>query len=221
VAFAAIKQDAPFRRPSQACAVGITITHNGDFEGYELFGSRVSNQVVGRWLERVLHCSNSVAGDSPKIAGILELLATQGRWGASVRLAYQIHIAKSLGDAASGDAMVKPGSPNTAPQWAWCVEVGQRFESHISRLLDASDARQKLEEAVTESIISEISAREGTWQTDYEVRRWDADEVSAFTSEVVGRFLRGNLFSAMKEFMRKAHGSFGIQAYPLVSSPTL
>src|SRR5207247_1181836 len=51
---------------------------------------------VGRWLERVFHMINSLKGDSPKIAGLIDLLHTQGMWDASARLAFLITIAESL-----------------------------------------------------------------------------------------------------------------------------
>ena len=83
---------------------GVFLAHNGDFDEYDLFGQRVSNGFIGRWLERVLHCENSCVGDSPKVpglpthtvrsnssldiflqvAGMLDLLVTKGNWSASV-----------------------------------------------------------------------------------------------------------------------------------------
>ncbi len=65
------------------------ITHNGDFDAWTLFGRPIENAKLGLWLERVLHTPNATAGDSPKAAGIMDLLITQGMWDASVRLPSQ------------------------------------------------------------------------------------------------------------------------------------
>ncbi|MDZ4877591.1 MAG: hypothetical protein CLLPBCKN_007026 [Chroococcidiopsis cubana SAG 39.79] len=90
------------------------ITHNGDFDAWTLFDRSIGNTELGWWLERVLHTPNHTRGDSPKIAGMMDLLVTQGMWDASVRLAYQLAIAPSIESAFGGQ---KPAvdAPNTAP----------------------------------------------------------------------------------------------------------
>jgi len=119
--------------------VGFTVTHNGDFEEYQIFGERISNSLAGRWLTNVLHTSNPCAGDSPKIAGFMELLVTQGRWPASVRVAYQRCIAGSTADAAGGDHACKVGSPNTAPKPTWLDKVAHFFEAHLDEMNQSSN----------------------------------------------------------------------------------
>ena len=54
------------------------ITHNGDFDAWKLFGQQIENAQLGLWLERVLHYPNAALGDSSKIAGMMDLLVTQG-----------------------------------------------------------------------------------------------------------------------------------------------
>ena len=90
------------------------ITHNGDFDSWKLFNRDVDNQILGLWLERVLHTSNATKGDSPKIAGIMDLLVTQGIWSASVRWAYQQAIATAVEDAFDGQQPAADAL-NTAP----------------------------------------------------------------------------------------------------------
>lgn len=90
------------------------ITHNGDFDAWEIFGKQIDNTTLGLWLERVLHMPNSTSGDSPKIAGMMDLLITQGMWDASVRLAYQLEIADLIEEAFGGQEPAKT-APNTAP----------------------------------------------------------------------------------------------------------
>ena len=83
------------------------ITHNGDFDAWMLFGSAVENSTLGLWLERVLQTPNATLGDSPKIAGMMDLLVAQGLWDASVRLAYQLGVATSVAEAFGGETPAK------------------------------------------------------------------------------------------------------------------
>ena len=90
------------------------ITHNGDFNSWQIFNRDINNRTLGWWLERVLHTPNATKGDSPKIAGMMDLLVTQGMWYASVRLAYQLAIATTVKDAFGGGEPTAD-APNTAP----------------------------------------------------------------------------------------------------------
>lgn len=98
---------------------GLYITHNGDFEFWNLFGRWVSSSFIvffspnsfflwegfrdrthseiGNWLTQVLGCPQPAACDSAMIAGLMELLRTQGLWINSFRLAFQqvIHISSN------------------------------------------------------------------------------------------------------------------------------
>jgi hypothetical protein len=71
----------------RSATVVINVTHNGDFDALSAYGGLALNRKLGFWLEHVLQQRNSARGDSPKLAGMLELLRVQGRWGAAVRLA--------------------------------------------------------------------------------------------------------------------------------------
>jgi hypothetical protein len=70
------------------------ITHNGDFEAFQLFGTPVDFLCLGPWLERVLNSPIPAVADSARIAGLMDLLICQGDWFASVRLAYQLVLAE-------------------------------------------------------------------------------------------------------------------------------
>lgn len=72
----------------------------------QAFGVEATNAEVGLWLTKVLRRDNDAQGDSAKIAGMLDFLRTQGRWAASVRLAYQRAVANSM-EEASGRGPLK------------------------------------------------------------------------------------------------------------------
>lgn len=65
------------------------MTHNGDLDYIEELDTKVlrTHKEVGIWLQVVLQTSNIPGCDSIKVAGMLELLRTQGIWKHSIRLA--------------------------------------------------------------------------------------------------------------------------------------
>jgi hypothetical protein len=112
---------------------GIHLTHNGDLDDVHLFHRMVPVGELGLWLERVLHCPNNTRGDSPKGAGMMELLTCQGNWAAAVRYAYQDAVATAVTEASGGQALSKT-APNTAPtrEWAaaWASVLDPLFQVH-------------------------------------------------------------------------------------------
>ena len=72
------------------------VTHNGDFDYWPLFGRVRTQREVGQWLKVVLGATHVIAGcDSVKVAGVMELLRTQGVWEHALRLAYQVLFSQS------------------------------------------------------------------------------------------------------------------------------
>jgi hypothetical protein len=72
------------------------VTHNGDFDYWQLFGRVRTQREVGQWLKQVLGATHTIAGcDSVKVAGVMELLRTQGVWEHALRLAYQVLFSQS------------------------------------------------------------------------------------------------------------------------------
>ena len=100
--------------------VGCRLTHNGDAEAFSLFRETIGATELGLWLDRVLHLRNDARADSPKLAGMCDLLCCAGLWDASVRWAYQECVACSFRDA-TGNAPLLPHAPNTAPTVAWAA----------------------------------------------------------------------------------------------------
>jgi hypothetical protein len=182
------------------------ITHNGDFEAWTLFGQPVDYAKLGLWLERVLHCPNATVGDSPKIAGMMDLLITQGRWLASVRWAYQMTVARSLEDAFGGFAPDRT-APNTAPSEAllheWADQFEVAFSGQVNHLPDAES----------------IFAPDQLSQLKQEVfRRLQADprldyyqhQLKDFIAVTLDGFLHHDTYRATQRFMAGALGSFGL-----------
>eukprot|EP00271_Cylindrocystis_brebissonii_P006821 TRINITY_DN1964_c1_g1_i1.p1 TRINITY_DN1964_c1_g1~~TRINITY_DN1964_c1_g1_i1.p1 ORF type:complete len:2019 (+),score=294.17 TRINITY_DN1964_c1_g1_i1:315-6371(+) len=96
--------------------MGIYITHNGDFEFWNLYGRDRTHSEVGDWLERLLSRRAPAQCDSAMIAGLLELLRTQGVWLPSLRLAFQQVVVRSFEDVVTppSDAFSCCSAPSEA-----------------------------------------------------------------------------------------------------------
>jgi len=102
---------------------GLWLSHNGDLDAVRLFGSHLETGELGLWLERVLHVPNETRGDSPKAAGMMELLCCAGVWASAVRWAYQDSVAGSASEACGG-ARLSKAAPHTAPSVRWAAAWG-------------------------------------------------------------------------------------------------
>jgi hypothetical protein len=187
------------------------ITHNGDFDAWMLFGEPVENADLGLWLERVLHTPNATLGDSPKIAGMMDLLITQGMWGAALRLAYQLEVAKSIEEAFGGKNPRKD-APNTARSEVeiqeWTAIVEGVFLTHQAALLRPR-ANSMLELSAGHVELFERDLILALCQ-HRSIARWTVLERAAFVKTAVHVFFHNNIYQATKVFMSRAIGSFGL-----------
>lgn len=198
------------------------ITHNGDFDAWRLFGQTIENVHLGLWLERVLHTPNATLGDSPKIAGMMDLLITQGMWDASLRLAYQLAVADSLESAFGGKPLDKT-APNTAPSTQaiqeWAAIANQIFLKHKVTLLQPY-AKSMLELSRKHLAHFEQDLHQALSQNST-ISQWTPAKQSAFTKNASYAFFHNNLYQATKLFMAKAEGSFGLVTASTLSEDSL
>ncbi len=189
------------------------ITHNGDFDAWTLHSKPIENAQLGLWLERVLHTPNLAKGDSPKIAGMMDLLIAQGMWFAAVRLAYQLEVADSI-EAAFGGGEISSTALNTAPSKSELNQWANTFE-HVFTLLygevsDAADAN------VTNSNIDNKKYSHfeqtvlQTLSQDPSVREWSYRQQISFIKTAIQAFFCNDLFHSTQQFMANAKGSFGL-----------
>ena len=187
------------------------ITHNGDFDAWVLFGEPIANADLGLWLERVLHTPNSTLGDSPKIAGMMDLLITQGMWDASLRLAYQLTVADAIEEAFDGKSPTK-SAPNTSPSELeiqdWAAIVEGIFITHQDRLL--LPGATSMVELATPHVHQLELAILHAFDRHRTIGKWTESKQSAFAKTAVHAFFYYNLYQATKVFMSRAKGSFGL-----------
>ena len=198
------------------------ITHNGDFDAWTLFDKPIENTKLGLWLERVLHTPNSTTGDSPKIAGMMDMLITQGMWYDSVRLAYQLEVAESIEEAFGGQEPSKD-APNTAPSKQdlrdWAESFERVFQKHteVMIFLNPSSDLVTFKEDLSifeDDVLQEISK-------NILISQWTRKKRTAFVRVALDAFLHNDLYRATKIFMSRAHGSFGLVTVSTLAEESL
>ena len=187
------------------------ITHNGDFEAWRPFGKTIDTDQLGLWLERVLHTPNETVGDSPKIAGMMDLLIAQGMWDASLRLAYQLAVASGI-ESTFGGRSPADNAPSTAPSVQdiqnWAAIAERVFLTHQSNLLRPY-AKSMLELSKKHLAYFEQDLQQALSQ-DSIVRQWPLAKQSAFVKNALYAFFHNNPYQATKLFMSRAEGTFGL-----------
>ena len=189
------------------------ITHNGDFDSWNIFNRDVNNSVLGLWLERVLHTPNATKGDSPKIAGMMDLLVTQGMWYSSVRLAYQQAIATSIEDAFNGEEPTADAL-NTAPSDddlnTWAQICDRVFTSELSTFRWSNSEQitpqsLKYSRSLFQNLLQALKNHSST-------EKWSKLQTVSFVEFTLSAFFDNDLYKAVQIFIAQAKGSFGLVA---------
>jgi hypothetical protein len=190
------------------------ITHNGDFDAWEIFGKQIDNTTLGLWLERVLHTPNSTSGDSPKIAGMMDLLITQGMWDASIRLAYQLEVAESIEEAFGGQEPAK-NAPNTAPSQQALCNWTEIFEGAWQKYNDTNDLSTKAHLSCFEKLVFRELSKNILFS------QWADEKRTVFVRTAVDAFLHNDVYRSTQLFMARASGSFGLVTVSTLSEDSL
>lgn len=199
-----IKED---RWVSRERNINHRITHNGDLDGIEIYGSFIDYPTLGLWLERVLHVTNRSVGDSAKIAGMMDLLVCQGNWLAAVRLGFQNAIASAIANAfAQGSiaATTASAAPSPAALRGWAAIFESCFVEHASSMpasscLDSLRKRQQLQT----NILTQLR-KDPDLASHSEKRLWEWIEAT------IQAFLYNDPEQATRQFLAQARGSFGL-----------
>jgi len=193
------------------------ITHNGDFDTWRAPWARQPVSSLGSWLAEVLDEHNPAQGDSPKIAGMLDLLNTQGQWGASLRLAYAMQTgsappARYLKELTRVSEQVFrrwAGQIDGAERDSGAEEQGRRKPTlcvvgcaSLAEVFEANAAR--VQELV-----------DGLWQASLPLSRVWLDELGQqhgrlIINRAVHAFFHNDLYQATQLFMERAEGTFGL-----------
>jgi hypothetical protein len=168
------------------------ITHNGDFEGFQLAAAELDFSAVGRWLERVLHQGHAAVADSPKIAGLMDLMITQGDWYAALRLAAQEVIRQDR------------TPPSNVELARWTVVFEESFEAMLAEQPGAAfEPDSPPAERLAALIVSQLA-------DDVRLRRHGPAQLRRWIDAAIDAFARNDPNRAVRQFMQRARGSFGL-----------
>ncbi|GJP47206.1 hypothetical protein CLOM_g6423, partial [Closterium sp. NIES-68] len=109
--------------------VGMYVTHNGDFEFWNLFGRDRTHSEVGPWLEVVLEVHQPAQCDSVMIAGLMDLLRTHALWLPSLRLAFHQTVVMSY------EEVLSPQSSHALPCLADLAPVAAAAERAMAHVV--------------------------------------------------------------------------------------
>lgn len=208
--------------------VGLHITHNGDFDAMEAYSQTMVVDEIGLWLERALHVSNNCRGDSPKVAGCMDLMRVQGRWAGAARLSWLRCVCSSSTDVSGGSQLSK-AAPNTFPNMSYWEVWANSFEkvwpAHINNVIvDLPPSKFDLKKKHTyriskegvvqfEAAMAQFLQSEGKHDGLLGISDWTQLRIESFVHHAVRGFLYADLYTVMTELLSRAEGSFGLQAH--------
>lgn len=183
---------------------------------------------IGLWLERIHHVVNNTRSDSSKIAGCMDLMRVQGRWGPSARLAWVRVVMQSSTDVCGGCQLTKT-APDTFPAHSFWDQWGQFFDKewlgHINNIIKVYspskfEVRKKRTYTLEAAAIKQFETTlyqnlldDPSLQDELNCKGWPAIKLQSFIHYAVRGFLRGDLYNSLTELLSRAEGSFGIQAH--------
>lgn len=194
----------------------------------EAYSSIMVVDEIGLWLERALHCPNNTRGDSPKVAGCMDLMRVQGRWAASARLSWLRCVATSSTEVSGGIQLTK-AAPNTFPPMSywelWATIFEKVWPSHINNVIidlppNKFDLKKKHAYRIDRSGLEqfqlamvEFLTNEGKGHSELGIESWNLLRIQSFVHHAVRGFLYADLYTVMTEILSRAEGSFGLQAH--------
>lgn len=180
------------RWQAEAKTIHHRITHNGDFEAFNFDDSEVDVTALGLWLGQALAQPATAVVDSARIAGMMDLLICQGDWFAAVRWAFLRTLA------------VYPQTPPPAALEAWTRQLESCFVDHITDQEEEKDNpdgewMQRLMDRMLPSL-----------SPDPLLRTHGKEGLQHFISNAINAFLYNDPGRAVRQFMDRARGSFGL-----------
>lgn len=210
------------------------ITHNGDFDFFRVNGKFYDVEVVQQWLEKVLGTPTPTTVDSAAVAGVIDLLRSQGSFALSIRYALCLTLRSSKVES---DPTVE------YPTMVEYEEIANTFEMVLNQLLDLNQStvvslehirsnaeeRTQFASMVTESLRRILEAHAVTsgfgessqhpqgcsLATRKKMSKFlsldeEDDDLANFVQATIHAFFDNDLLHSTRLFLQNAKGSFGL-----------
>ena len=207
-------KDDPLLEP-KTMLVENYVTHNGDFDFYSINGNTYDLEIVQKWLSIVTETPTPTMVDSCAIAGVIDLLRTQGCFGLSARYA----ICFALSTSKMQDNITN------FPNYNHFEAIGMVFEdilknmtkgdSDLTTLGDDPEKRTIFAQEVVkllredkleliQPLMAYIVSIENTMEEAH------GANLFAFCKVTIDAFFDNDLLMTTKHFLKNAKGSFGL-----------
>lgn len=184
------------------------ITHNGDFDYYMVNGKTYDLDLVQIWLVATTGCLMPASVDSAAIAGVVDLLRTQGCFGLSARYA----ICFGLPTSKITDNV------QDFPSYDHFEKIGEVFEQVLTEMLKGTKFENICENPTSRNSFAQrvVSKLESSFKhlvkpiEKYLTDQEDGASLQAFSLATIDAFFDNDLFFTTKTFLKNAKGSFGL-----------
>ena len=184
------------------------VTHNGDFEYFKLNGVTYDVDIVQSFLQAVLGPMPAPV-DSCAIAGLVDLLRTQGCFGLSARYVICLGLSTS-----------KLQLDGPFPDYRHFEMIGLQFEEVLGEMLKSTQFERigdqdEVRRSFAMRVATKLEARYDTLIKP--LHQWIAakdDEAGStllnFCLQTINAFFDNDLLMTTKRFLKDAKGSFGL-----------
>jgi hypothetical protein len=204
------------------------ITHNGDFEFYVHGGKTYDLHAMQTFISVVTGIATPAVVDSCAVAGLLDILRSQGCFALSAR--YALCLGISMNNAIT--TVIQ--QPRSFPSKSQLVSIGAVFDDVLKEMLKQTgfeqiDRDDKIRESFARRVESRLQARReeliaplsnfidsrGSSSSDPENPTGGGNDgaritLLAFCMATIHAFFDNDLFMSMKIFLEHARGSFGL-----------
>jgi hypothetical protein len=185
------------------------VTHNGDFDFYVVNGKTYDLEKIQKWLAITTGTPMPAVVDSCAVAGVVDLLRTQGCFGLSARYAVCLGLITSK---------IEERIDNFPP-YSHFEKIGHMFEEVLGEMLKASPDlvdtlcdQEEFRQSLALRVLSKIETHFDTLLKPIE-RYIDSESgasVLVFCKVTIDAFFDNDLFMTTKTFLKNAKGSFGL-----------
>jgi len=190
------------------------ITHNGDFDFFNLNGKNYGLSIIQDWLEYSTGHKRPSSVDSAAVAGMIDILRTQGSFLLSVRYAVCLGLPTCTMNIFRAMKL---------PSLEQYRIVGKVFEGVLHKILSDKKctfkelsmslvSRDKLVEATVRKLrtIGSLTSHPGFCSISHFIDEEKGAGLSIFTRVTINAFFDNDLLMATKLFFADAKGSFGV-----------